>query len=382
MPDGVGAAGQQPQRLLLVSANYRPSVGGVERFVEGLAEGIATRGWSVTVLCCRDGGAPLHEEQNGVRVVRIRSSDLLRRRWRVPYPLPSPVSLVPEVRRLVSSCDVVHVQDAIYATSVAALVAARARHVPSVLTQHVGLVPQSSRLLDAAEGLAMSTLGWSARLASRVVAYNDDVAAWAASKWHLQEVPILPIGIADPLRDSAPDRGSVRRALGLDEDRYLVLFVGRDVPKKRLDLALASTGDAYDVVALTDRPAGPAGGGVRVLPFLSPQRYRDLLLSVDAFVLPSEAEGIPLALQEALLAGLPCVLTRVPGYGRYLQDDDVLWVDPEPESIRTALASIASDPTLHAELASKARAAGLREFGLEQFLDAYEHLYLELARPT
>ncbi len=314
-----------------------------------------------------------------MRVVRIPSSHLLQHRWRVPYPLPSPLALVPELRRRVASCDVVHVQDAIYATSVGALVAARALGVPSLLTQHVGLVPQSTRLLDAAEGLAMSTLGWSARLASQVVAYNADVAAWSTSKWRLPDVPILPIGIPDPLVGSAPDRSSVRRALELPEDRFLALFVGRDVPKKRLDLVLAATDDAYDLVALTDRTDNERLDHAHVLPFLEQERYRDLLLSVDAFVLPSEAEGIPLALQEALLAGLPCVVTRVPGYERYLGDDDVLWVEPNPGSIRAALTRLAGDDALRTELAGRARAAGLREFGLEQFVDAYEELYTALA---
>lgn len=369
-------AAERPRRVLLVSANFRPSLGGIERFVETLGEGLAARGWEVTVLCCRHGDAPLAEEAAGVRIVRIPSSDLLRRRWNVPYPLPAPRRLIRELRRLLAWADVVHAQDALYATSVAALMAARKRGVPSVLTQHVGFVPQGSAALDAGQRVAIATLGRTARLASRVVAYNADVASWARRTWGLPEVEVVPIGV--PGAESSPARELVRRELDLPEDRFLALFVGRDVPKKRLDLALAAADPAYELVAVTDRPPTAAPDGTRILPFLPVDRFRALLLSVDAFVLPSEAEGIPLALQEALVSGLPCVVTRVPGYERHLRDGEVLWVQPEPESIRAALRRLASDDALRARLAERARAAGAREFGLERVLDAYEALYLAL----
>ena len=55
--------------------------------------------------------------------------------------------------------------------------------VPSVLTQHVGFVPQGSRVLDGLQHLAAATLGRVARIADRVVTYNDAVADWAAEQW-------------------------------------------------------------------------------------------------------------------------------------------------------------------------------------------------------
>ena len=73
-------------RLLLVSANFRPAVGGIDRFTEVLATGLAGAGHDVTVLCCRKDGAPLHEAADGVRIERIRSSYALHRLLYLPYP--------------------------------------------------------------------------------------------------------------------------------------------------------------------------------------------------------------------------------------------------------------------------------------------------------
>lgn len=364
-------------RILLVTANYRPSVGGIERFVELLGEGLAERGHQVTVAACRVGGAPLVEEAGCVRVVRIPASDAPRRLLNVPYPLPAPRACLRALGRLVRGADVVHAQDALYLTTAAALLLARRARVPSVLTQHVGFVPQGRRGLDLAQGAAIRTLGRVARLATAVAAYNDAVAAWARAAWGLRDVRLLPVGVS-AYAASDEERRAVRAELGLEAEAFLAVFAGRDVPKKRLDVVLAAADPAYELVAVTDR-RGDARAGVRLLPFTSPERFRRLLAAADAFVLPSQGEGVPLALQEALVSGLPCLVTREPGYERYLGEDDVLFVEPDPEAIRRALTRLAHDPERRRRLAERAAEVGRGRFGQERFVAAYERLYREVS---
>jgi glycosyltransferase involved in cell wall biosynthesis len=363
-------------RVLLVTANYRPSVGGVERFVELLAEGLAARGHDVTVATCGPGGAPAEENQDGVRVVRIPASDVLRRRLDVPYPLPAPAACVRTLRNLVSRADVIHAQDALYLTTVAALAIANRRRVPSVLTQHVAFVPQRRRVLDAAQRAAISTLGRSSRRASVVVAYNPSVAEWARTVWRLRDVRVLPVGVEPPARR---DREGVRRELGLAQNAFVALFTGRDVPKKRLDVFLAARDPSYELVAVTDRVADGVPAGVRLLPFMPPAEFRRLLGAADAFVLPSEGEGFPLALQEALVAGLPCLIAPHEGYRKLISEDDVVLVRPEPTAVREALLRLAANPDEARPLGERAAAAGRRAFSLDRFVDAYEDLYSGLA---
>ncbi len=362
----------RPLRVLLVSANYKPSVGGIERYVENLAHGLAERGHRVTVAACRTDGGEKHEQDGGVRIVRIPATDVLHTRLNVPYPLPNPVAAFHELRGSVAEADVVHAHDALYATSVLSLALARRARVPAVLTQHVAFVPQRHRALDAAQHAAIATLGRSARLASRVVAYNPAVAEWAQATWGLADVPVLPPGVPE-----APkvDRREVLRRHGLPEDRFIALFVGRDVPKKGLDVFLDAHDSTYDLVAITDRQGDNLPEGTRALPFLAPDRFRALLASVDAFVLPSEGEGFPLALQEALMSGLPCIVTPSPGYDHYLRADEALLVKRDAADIRMALQELATSAEFRSELRGRAREAGRREFGLAPFLDGYERTY-------
>jgi D-inositol-3-phosphate glycosyltransferase len=367
----------KPLRVLLVSANYKPSVGGIERYVENLAHGLAERGHLVTVAACRtDGGAKL-EQDGEVCVVRIPATDVLDSRLNVPYPLPQPVTAWRQLRRLVASSDVVHPHDALYLTSVFSLAAARLARVPSVLTQHVSFVPQHRLALDAVQHAAIATLGRSARLATRVVTYNPAVATWAQAAWGLAEVPVLPPGVPE-----APkvDVRRVRRRHGLPEDRFIALFVGRDVPKKGLDVFLAAGDPAYELVAVTDRDPSRTSERVTIVPFLDPLEFRELLASIDAFVLPSEAEGFPLSLQEAFVTGLPSIVASGPGYERYLRDGEVLFVGRNASEIRDSLLRLIRDEDLRLGLAERASAAGRREFGLESFISGYEGIYREIVR--
>ncbi len=251
-----------------------------------------------------------------------------------------------------------HVQDVLYATSLPALLLARRRGIASVLTQHVAFVPQGTRLLNGLQRLAFASLGRGFRMATIVATYNTSVAEWVARRWRIGEVPVLPVGVETTAGETA-DRAQLRRSFDLPEDRFLALFVGRDVPKKGLDLFLGARGREYELVAVTDRP--PAQDGSTVA-FMSPARLQGLMHCVDAFVLPSEGEGFPLSLQEALANGLPVVTTRHPGYEQYLGPDDVLFVERDARSIRDALKRLAADGELRTRLSERARAVAERHF--------------------
>jgi D-inositol-3-phosphate glycosyltransferase len=361
-------------RVLLVSANFRPHVGGIERFTENLAVGLVQRGHEVHVVCCRYDSAPMREEVDGIQIERVRSAYVLDRRLNVPYPVAEPVHLFATLRTRVAASDVVHVQDAIYATSFPALAVARRRRVPSVLTQHVAFVPQRTRLLDAVERAALATFGRCARLATVVAALNPAVADWVERQWGVGDVRVLPVGVP-PAGPATDDRAEVRRSFGLSPDRFLALFVGRDVPKKGLDVFLGAADRAYELVAVTDR-SGDAGGAT-LLPFMSPERLQDLLRCVDCFVLPSEGEGFPVSMQEAFASGLPVVTTSQPGYEHHLTPEDVLYVERDAGAVREALRRLAGDKDLTRRLGERSRRVAERHFGLDRFVAAYEELYAE-----
>src|SRR5207245_11689910 len=74
----------------------------------------------------------------------------------------------------------------------------------------------------------------------------------------------------------------------------------------------------------------------------------DLLSIYDIFVLPSLSEGMPLALLEAMAAGLPAVATQVGGVTEVLEDRKTgLLVPPgDSRALADMIVALLGHPTL------------------------------------
>ena len=130
---------------------------------------------------------------------------------------------------------------------------------------------------------------------------------------------------ADRLRRSLRDgaREAVLHRFGLRGGDFVVLYLGRLHPKKGLDvlldavaglpdvaLVIAGSGDARYEERLRQRAAAPGfGGRVHFAGFVSGAEKDLLLQGADVFALPSEHENFGIAVLEALMAGLPVVVS-------------------------------------------------------------------------
>jgi glycosyltransferase involved in cell wall biosynthesis len=104
-----------------------------------------------------------------------------------------------------------------------------------------------------------------------------------------------------------------------------------------------------------------------------------LLASAAVFVLPSLWEGQPLALQEALRAGVPIVATRVGGTPELTGEDAAVLVPPgDPRRLADAVRAVLTDEVLAARLrkaaASRARALPDEDDAVTAALAEYERM--------
>lgn len=103
----------------------------------------------------------------------------------------------------------------------------------------------------------------------------------------------------------------------------------------------------------------------------------DVLRGLDAFVLPSRAEGISNTLLEAMATGLPIVATDVGGNPELLEHGVTGLLVPTGavETLAAALASDFVDADAARRRGAAARQAAMRRFSLDGMVAAYADLY-------
>jgi glycosyltransferase involved in cell wall biosynthesis len=101
----------------------------------------------------------------------------------------------------------------------------------------------------------------------------------------------------------------------------------------------------------------------------------------DVFVFPSLFEGLPLAPIEAMLKGLPCIVTRIePVLELFADNETAIVVSPgSVEELANAMRRIYGDAALRHRLGSQGRSKAMENFDSSIGLHAWEELYLELA---
>jgi glycosyltransferase involved in cell wall biosynthesis len=221
----------------------------------------------------------------------------------------------------------------------------------------------------------------SGRLAAHV-AVGDAVARQVEHLAGLRPGSIRTIrgGVADrPLNPArrvftdGPILGSIGR---LDRQKgYDVLLVAlARLPDARLVLV----GDGPERNAL-ERLAGELGVRPRVHFAGRRADARDQLSAFDVFVLPSRFEGFPLAILEAMLAGVPVVATSVGSVAEAVLDGVTgsLVAPDDPGALTDALGRLLADVSARARLGKAGRRHALG-FTQASMTAAYEALYSEL----
>ncbi len=106
------------------------------------------------------------------------------------------------------------------------------------------------------------------------------------------------------------------------------------------------------------------------------------LEKADIFVLPSHAEGLPIALLEAMGGGIPAVVTAVGAMPTVIDDGVQGKVVPpgDVDALSAALTALVNDPALRQTMGEAARTRCLADYGVERSAENYLRLYAEIVR--
>jgi glycosyltransferase involved in cell wall biosynthesis len=227
------------------------------------------------------------------------------------------------------------------------------------------------------------------RITDLALCVGTGVAVEAVRRRLISPERIRTIGvIADGPVPSRGARGRARAALGLPADATVVGAVGRLTYQKAPEDFLAALRalarpDVTGVWVGDGELAGQVAAQVRETPgvrvVLAGQRGNvpELLPAFDVFALPSRYEGLPTAVVEAMVCGIPVVATAVNAVGDVVVPGETgLLVPPgRPHLMADAVRFLLDSPEASARMATAARARLGKRFGEQALRQALTAAY-------
>lgn len=358
--------------------------GGAEGQLVWLANGLANRGWDVTVatyLPASTLSRRLELSENRLRVVSLNAGGGILRFAAVPRAFALIRRLRPDV-----------LVGAMFHGMVTVRVLGRMLGVPvNVSWVH------SDRHAWAREGV----LRWTRGLADAVVVLSGRLAEGLMHKGMASpsRLHVVPNAVDERGFGDGPRRGEMRRRLGLPPNAFVWLAAGRlemakDYPnmlrafttlaRQRPDAMLAIAGDGSERPRLRKMIAGLRLTG-RVCLLGLRDDVPDTLAAADGFVLSSAQEGMPVVVLEAMAVGLPVVVTSVGALPDIIADGRTGIMVPPHDSAALAvgMARLMDMPTgARAAIATTARAQVLAQHTTDVVLTRWEALFARLLPGT
>ncbi|MBE6470024.1 MAG: glycosyltransferase family 4 protein [Coriobacteriaceae bacterium] len=310
------------RRIAVFSANYLPSLGGVEVYTNGLAHELARQGHQVTIVTNDVSNlGPRAVERNGVRIVRLPCFPLLN--GRLPLPRLSHLRKALWAELSVEKYDGVLVNTRFYPHSLSGVRFAEMKGLHAVVLDHgSAYLTFGSALLDLA--VRAWEHGMTALVKSKKVSFwgiSQSSVRWLET-FGIRAHGVLPNAIdADGFRGQSSNR-DFRKELGIGSGPFVMCFAGRLVPEKGID-ALLQAMDALDgrPVHLIIAGDGPLkreverkrSDHVSYVGRLQRPDLAALFDQCDVLCLPTRSEGFSTTLLEAASCGTPALITHVGG---------------------------------------------------------------------
>jgi glycosyltransferase involved in cell wall biosynthesis len=390
-------------RILKVAQTYYPYVaeGGRPAKVRALARLLAQRGNNVTVLTA--------ELKPGVDINKLTNAERQRWGWRAEDGGTETIYLLSRLhfRRVtlnpgvVSFCvrrlrefDIVHVYGLYDLLGPTVAYFCRRWAIPYVV-EPMGMFRPIDRSFRLKHFWHMTLGGSYGRNASRIIATSElEQRDLLEEGFPPQKVLLRYNGI--DLEDLAklPGRGKFRVKWGIDSEEFLILFLGRLIPRKGADMLIESFREACPVsgILVIAGPEGEPGylellrNQVRQLAletrvlFTGPlydEEKKAALADADLFVLPSRYENFANAAAEAIACQVPVIVTDSCGISSLVDQRAGIVVPVDREALTGALVELIGNTTLYGRLRSGCKDVA-RSISWSRLTELMEQYYADI----
>lgn len=280
-----------------------------------------------------------------------------------------------------------------YLADIVGIPVAWLKRIPTVTTCH-GFIASSwkVRLYNSVDRKVL-------RLGTRVLAVSDGLGRELVdSGVKPGRVQVLMNAIETEREPETTDHScsSIRRAYGIDREDIVLGYVGRLSAEKGLNYLIEAC--AQLIADGVPARALLIGEGVqredlgqlsyrlgiadRVIFAGFQEDVSRWLSCMDVFVLPSLTEGTPMALLEAMAAGVPSVASAVGGIPKIIdQGETGLLVAPGSASeIKAAVEVLFKNPDVRERMASRSVSVAKARYGVKSWIERIEREYEILAQ--
>lgn len=381
-------------KVALVSSGSG-SRGGGEIYLARLADGLSRQGHDVTAL------VPAAHRMDELAEALSHWAETRRFPFKACYERPfrcigalldngQKASVAALFARL--DADIIHINQQVAEDGLDLVMSAEMSKKPWVSTIHVGL---SAKVLGARIGRLRDvvTHGALSRVSGQYIAVSD------ASRIQLQErlgpssdvhLHVVRNGVRSASQSEyAEARRAARRAWMVDEDEIVVGTVGR-IEAQKDPMALLDHVAAANQAVRRVRLVWIGDGSLRSeLEARATLLGQDLAMVVDGwredaalrvagldvFATPSRFEGLPFALLEAMMAGVPVVASKTDGIGEAVRHGETGLLCKSADDWARALCLVMSDSDLRRRMGVAARRVAQDEFSVSRMAEKTVEVY-------
>lgn len=208
--------------------------------------------------------------------------------------------------------------------------------------------------------------------------------------WLKHKIAVIPNGVAINPRPTDEQVQAARALLGLPNETFLCLYVGRLMTGKGIDVLIDSFAEIHrrhPRAALWIVGTGPSeveararvaalglNGIVSFTGYSTDPSY--YFAACDLFLLPSRYESFSYVLLEAMLHAKPCITTHAGAIPEVVGVDAAHLIPPgDPAALAEAVGMLIDNPARRRELSDNGRQRVVEKFDLNKSLDEIESLF-------
>ena len=369
-------------KILMLTWEYPPRiVGGIARVVHDLSKRLIKDGHEITVITYKEGNVPYYENDKGVDVYRVDNYMINPNNF-IDWIMQLNFNMIAKANELIAKgekFDVIHAHD--WLVAYAAKTLKNSYDMPLVSTIHATESGRNSGIHDEVQRYINDT-EWMLTYESSEVIVNSKYMKNELQRLFglpYEKINVVANGINSTAYSGVEKDYEFRRQYAADNEK-IILFMGRLVYEKGVQhlisampkilenyhdakLVIGGKGGMTDELKAQVESMG-LGQKVYFTGYLNSTQVSKMYKCADISVFPSTYEPFGIVALEAMLAGIPTVVSDIGGLNEIVEHgvDGMKSYAGNPNSLADSILTLLFNPELCEKISKKARAKVKNEY--------------------